>query len=85
MSRDLLKSTVQQIYLVTHAWHMPRAKLAFEHAGFIVIPAPTGYIRSFELTVLDFLPDADALADSSRFVREIIGIAWYRLRALTGF
>lgn len=82
MSRDLLKSTVQQVYLVTHAWHMPRAKLAFEHAGFIVIPAPTGYTRRFELTVLDFLPDADALSDSSLFFREVTGIAWYRLRAL---
>jgi len=85
MSRDLLKSTVQQVYLVTHAWHMPRAKLAFEHAGFTVIPAPTGYTRGIELTVLDFLPDADALSDSSRFFREITGIAWYRLRALTGY
>ena len=52
---------MQQIYLVTHAWHMPRAQLAFEHAGFSVIPAPTGYTTRFELTVLDFLPDADAL------------------------
>ena len=82
MSRDQLKSTVQQIYLVTHAWHMPRAKLAFEHAGFAVIPAPTGYTRRFELTVLDFLPDADALSDSGLFFREVTGIAWYRLRAL---
>jgi len=85
MGRDQLKSTVQQIYLVTHAWHMPRAKLAFEHVGFTVIPAPTGYIGSFELTVLDFLPDAVALSDSSLFFREVAGIAWYRLRALIGY
>jgi uncharacterized SAM-binding protein YcdF (DUF218 family) len=85
MSRDQLKSTVQQVYLVTHAWHMPRAKLAFEHAGFAVIPAPTGYTRRFDLTVLDFLPDAVALSDSSQFFRELTGNAWYRLRALTGY
>ena len=85
MSRDQLKSTVQQVYLVTDAWHMPRAKLAFEHVGFTVIPAPTGYTRRFELTVLDFLPDAEALSDSSLFFREITGIAWYRLRALIGY
>jgi len=84
MSRDQLKSTVQQVYLVTDAWHMPRAKLAFELAGFTVIPAPTGYTRRLELTVLDFLPAAEALADSSRFFREITGIVWYRLRGLTG-
>ena len=85
MSRDLLKSTVQQVYLVTHAWHMPRARFAFEHAGFTVITAPTGYNRRFELTVLDFLPDAVALSDSSLFFRELTGNAWYRLRALTGY
>jgi len=64
---------------------MPRARFAFEHAGFTVIPAPTGYNRRFELTVLDFLPDAVALSDSSRFFREITGIVWYRLRGLTGY
>jgi uncharacterized SAM-binding protein YcdF (DUF218 family) len=71
---------VRTVYLVTHAWHMPRAKLAFEHAGFTVIPAPTKYATRFRLTALDFLPQADALLDSSRFFREIIGIAWYRLK-----
>jgi uncharacterized SAM-binding protein YcdF (DUF218 family) len=85
LSRKLLKSTVQQIYLVTHAWHMPRAKLAFEHAGFTVIPAPTGYTTRLEITVLDFLPNAGALSKSSDFFHEIIGYAWYRLRAVTGY
>jgi uncharacterized SAM-binding protein YcdF (DUF218 family) len=85
MTRDQLKSTVQQVYLVTHAWHMPRARFAFEHAGFMVIPAPTGYTTGFELTVLDFLPDAVALSNSSQFFHEIAGIAWYRLRALIGY
>jgi uncharacterized SAM-binding protein YcdF (DUF218 family) len=73
---------VHTVYLVTHAWHMPRAKLAFEHAGFSVIPAPTKYATRFRLTALDFLPQADALFDSSRFFREFIGIAWYRLKFL---
>lgn len=82
MSRDLLKSGVQHICLVTHAWHMGRARFAFEHAGFIVTPAPLGYVRRLELTVLDFLPDADALSDSSLFFREVTGMAWYRLRSL---
>jgi len=85
MSRDQLKSTVQQVYLVTHAWHMPRAKLAFEHAGFTVIPAPTGYTTRVELTVLDFVPDAGALFDSSKFFHEVAGNIWYRLRAVTGY
>ena len=85
MSRDQLKSTVQQVYLVTHAWHMPRARLAFEHAGFYVIPAPTAYSTRLDLTVLDFVPDARALSNSSIFLREIAGYVWYRLRTVTGY
>jgi uncharacterized SAM-binding protein YcdF (DUF218 family) len=85
MGRDQLQSTVQQVYLVTHAWHMPRAKLAFEHIGFTVIPAPTGYTTRWQLSVLDFLPDARALADSGLFFHEVAGYVWYQLRALTGY
>jgi uncharacterized SAM-binding protein YcdF (DUF218 family) len=71
---------LRTIYVVTHAWHMPRAKLAFENAGFTVIPAATGYATRFRLKLLDFLPDARALLDSSRFFHEVIGIAWYQLQ-----
>lgn len=71
---------IRTVYVVTQAWHMPRARLAFEHAGFTVIPAATDYATRFRLTALDFLPDARALRDSSLYFREIIGIAWYRLQ-----
>jgi len=75
---------VRRIYLVTHAWHMPRAKLAFTSMGFTVIPAATGYATRFSLTALDFLPSANALVDSSRFFREAFGLAWYYARILVG-
>lgn len=85
LSRRLLSAAgVSRIYLVTHAWHMPRAKLAFEQAGFTVIPAPTGYATRFELAVRDFLPRALALRDSSLFFHEAIGIGWYHLRIAIG-
>lgn len=85
LSRLVLNAAdVQRIYLVTHAWHMRRARLAFEHAGFAVIPAPTGYTTGFELTALDFLPVARALRDSSRFFHEAVGIGWYHLRIAIG-
>lgn len=71
---------IRKIYLVTHAWHMPRARLVFEHAGFEVIPAPTAYATRYRITLLDFLPDARALRDSSIFFHEAIGIAWYRIQ-----
>jgi uncharacterized SAM-binding protein YcdF (DUF218 family) len=75
---------VRRIYLVTHAWHMPRAKLSFRSTGFTVIPAPTGYATNFELTALDFLPSSNALVDSARFLHEAVGLAWYYIRILIG-
>jgi uncharacterized SAM-binding protein YcdF (DUF218 family) len=85
LSRRVLDTAgIRRVYLVTHAWHMPRARLAFEHAGFTVIPAGTGYATRFKLTALDFLPSAAALFDSSVFFHEVIGIGWYHLRILLG-
>jgi len=84
-SSEILKSTgVDRIYLVTHAWHMRRARIAFENAGFTVIPAPTVFATRFKVTLLDFLPHARALQDSGVFFREGIGIGWYYLRSLVG-
>lgn len=80
--RILSAQGIRTIHLVTHAWHMRRAQLAFEHAGFRVVPAPTGHSTRYRLTVLDFLPDAPALLDSALFFREALGIVWYRLRLI---
>jgi len=81
-ARILQAAGIRAIYLVTNAWHMPRAVLAFEHAGITVIPAPTRFATTFRLSARDFLPTAHALRDSSRFFHELIGIAWYRIRFL---
>lgn len=82
--RMLAPAGVKTVYLVTHAWHMPRARLAFERSGFTVIAAGTGYATRQKLTVLDFMPAASALLDSSLFFHEAIGIGWYHLRLLAG-
>lgn len=73
---------IRSIYLVTHAWHMLRAQLVFEAAGFKVIPAATAYTTRYRLTILDFLPSALALRNSALFFHEVIGIVWYRLRLI---
>lgn len=75
----LAAAGIRRIYLVTHAWHMPRARLAFEHAGFDVIPAPTRYTARFKLGLLAFLPSIDGMLQSSIFCREFLGLIWYRL------
>jgi uncharacterized SAM-binding protein YcdF (DUF218 family) len=71
---------IRRIYLVTHAWHMPRAQLAFERSGFEVIPATTGYTTRHRTSALHFLPSASSLLNSSWFFHEVIGTGWYHLR-----
>lgn len=70
-----------RIYLVTHAWHMPRARRVFELAGLVVVPAPTAYTTRHKTDLLAFLPNSRALDDSRWFMHEIIGILWYRLKS----
>ncbi len=78
--RTLAPLGIKRIYLITHAWHMPRAMLAFRSAGFEVIPAPTAYTGTGAARALDFMPSAGALQDSRQFMHEAIGLLWYRLR-----
>lgn len=80
-SRKILKSAgVNVIFLVTHAWHMPRARLAFERAGFTVIPAPTGFTTPSRPVALSLIPSVTGLLSGRRFLHETAGILWYRLR-----
>lgn len=78
---EILKQAgIQRIYLVTHAWHLPRAVAEFEAAGLKVVPAATGYFLDTELGLLDFLPRASALEQSYLAMHEWIGLLWYRIR-----
>ncbi len=79
--RLLQDSGIKRIALITHAWHMPRARHSFESAGFEVIPAPTAYTTRYNTDLLTFLPNANALQGSQIFLHEIIGFVWYRLKS----
>jgi uncharacterized SAM-binding protein YcdF (DUF218 family) len=76
----LAADSVRRIYLVTHAWHMPRARRAFEQAGLEVVPAPTGY-TSITPSPVAWVPSAQALRDTHLAMREWLGRAWYRLNS----
>jgi uncharacterized SAM-binding protein YcdF (DUF218 family) len=80
--RILAPLGITTVYLVTHAWHMPRARLAFAHAGFTVIPAPTAFSQTEPInpTLLDFLPRASALMKSYYFWHEVLGYLAYSVR-----
>ena len=72
---------ISRIYLVTHAWHMPRAKQAFQAAGFEVVTAPTAYTTRYNTNILSFIPSANALENTHIAMHELIGMLWYRLKS----
>lgn len=77
---QLRAAGVRRLYLVTHAWHMPRAMTAFEGLDVEVVPAPTRFVSRSEPTWRDFLPSAKAFCTTYYAVYEWLGLAWYRLR-----
>ena len=82
-SRQILVAAgIRRIYLVTHAWHMPRAHWAFVNAGFDVVPAPMGFttLSKGEREGLGYLPSAHGLALSSLALRERLGALWYKYK-----
>ncbi|HQT25064.1 MAG TPA: YdcF family protein [Burkholderiales bacterium] len=80
----IILGTKRRIYLVTSAWHMPRAEIIFRHAGFDVFPAPTGFTIPYRTNILSFLPSAGGLSRSALLIHEIIGVIWFELKSSYG-
>ena len=73
-----------RVLLVTHAYHMPRARLSARQAGLHVIPAPFGFMHTppafrGEAELSDWLPRAGALAKNYLLLHEMAGLVWYGL------
>ena len=70
----------KRILLVTSAYHLRRAVLLFERAGFEVEPFRVDIQtpQRNRMTVLDLLPNSEALMKSETAVREMIGYLYYR-------
>ena len=82
LSFDQLKAAgITRIFLVTHAWHMPRSVQSFQLAGFRVTPAPTAYTTRYQNDLMAYVPSADGLKDSRIFLHELIGVFWYQLKS----
>lgn len=76
----LQKNHIEQIYLVTNAWHMPRSVYIFQCAGIKVVPAPMGYyVYGPSYALISFLPNMDALYASSIAFHELFGLIWYKI------
>jgi uncharacterized SAM-binding protein YcdF (DUF218 family) len=72
---------IKRVLLVTDAMHMPRARAAFERAGLEVVDAPTMFYSDQADGLGGWLPSAEGMRRSWYAVYELLGIAWYRLRA----
>ena len=82
---------IDEIVLVTSAFHMPRSVAIFERQGFTVIPAPADFRATesdwaqwrdggWQIRLLSLLPQASYLEDTTTVVKEYIGLVIYRLR-----
>ena len=75
----LKKDGVSRIALVSHGWHLARAVELFQLQGMDVIPAPTGFTTPAPTLFPQFLPSAEALANSSLALHEWLGILVQRI------
>ena len=73
MAETMRNDKIQRIALVTNASHMPRARAAYEKAGFQVTPAPTHFAAARERELLEWLPSAHGLDLSRQVLREWLG------------
>lgn len=71
---------IRSVYLVTHAWHMRRAMIAFAHFGIPVIAAPVRLDAPHSTTAGKFLPGIKAWMASYFALHEWIGCVYYTLR-----
>lgn len=77
-ARILQKQRIGAVYLVSQAWHLPRAVAAFEAAGLAALPVASSVSRATPFGSNALLPAAKALQASYYAVHEILGRIWYR-------
>ena len=76
----LRKDGVTSVYLVTHAWHMPRSLLAFRRAGLQAAAVPVAVDNKPTFRASAFVPAVHAWEESYWGMHELIGWAWYAIR-----
>ena len=76
----LREAGIGAAYVVTHAWHLPRALEAFSREGFATSPAPVRLDRIPDGRLSDWVPRADHLGGSWFALREWAGRLVYAIR-----
>lgn len=70
---------VDSVLLVTHAFHMRRARAAFEQAGMRVVPAPTAYSTRGPFSLHYLLPGIRGLQLGHQALHEALGLLVQRM------
>lgn len=72
---------VKRVLLVTSSLHMRRALASFEAEGLEAVPSPCDALvaRSKTRDALDWIPRPDALDRTHRALKELLGLAFYRV------
>lgn len=71
------KAGIDEVLLVTHEWHMPRALRAFEEAGagrLRVTPAPIALGPAIDRPLLRWLPSSEGHLLTRQVLREALGL-----------
>ncbi len=76
----LAAAGIHRVYVVTHAWHMPRSLLAFRHFGMEPTAAPVRRDPPPTFRLGEFLPRTSAWLNSFYAMHEWVGLAYYSLR-----
>ena len=82
----LLPLGISRVFVVTHAWHLARAVVAFRSAGLDPVPAPTAFAGAhgpWRFSKGAVVPRAGALLLSALALHEIMGLAAHRLSLRT--
>ena len=80
-ARILARHSIRSIYLVTHAWHMRRALIAFRHFGITATAAPVRLDPFPRGVPAQFAPRLKGWTESYDAFHEAIGCLYYLLRA----
>lgn len=76
----LLPQGITRVVVVTQAWHMPRSVWSFQQAGFVVVPAPMGFLSVGNAEPLGgWMPDSRSIWRSGQLINEAVGQVGYWL------
>lgn len=70
----LQNENIKAVYLVAHAWKLPRAVQAYEAAGLTVIPAPVDFPDKSDFIISDFFPTSEGTRWVRNVTRERLGM-----------